>query len=185
MPSTWVYHLCGLLLLASNGAACVATFLLLPGTWVIFGLALLAAWFLPEDAASGLGIGWGEAAVLGVMALLGEITELFGSAAGAKQAGTSRRSVWLSIAGGIGGTVAGLTIGLPVPLIGPIVAGLVGGGLGAFAGAYVGEAWVGRRHAERVGAGRAALVGNIIGRIGKLVISILMLMLATAAYWLT
>jgi uncharacterized protein YqgC (DUF456 family) len=184
MPPTWVYHLCGLLLLAANGAACVATFLLLPGTWVIFGLALLAAWFLPEDPSSGLGFGWGEAALLGLLALLGEITELFGGAAGAKQAGTSRRSVWLSIAGAIGGTVLGLTIGLPLPLIGPIVAGLLGGGFGAFVGAYIGEAWVGRRHAERVASGRAALVGSIIGRVGKLVISVLMLMLATAVYWL-
>lgn len=184
MASTWVYHLCGLLLLAANLAACVATFLMLPGTWVMFALALLAAWFLPEDPLTGLGYGWGEAAWLGGLALLGEAVETFGGAAGAKQAGTSRRSIALALVGALLGTVTGLTVGLPLPIIGPIIAGLIGGGAGAFAGAYLGETWVGRRHAERMASGSAAFTGSIVGRVGKLVISTVMVLLAALMYWL-
>ena len=183
MPSDWVYHVCGVLLVVANVAAWVATFFTLPGTWVIVGLMALAAWFLPESEARTLGVGWGEVAVLGGLAGLGELLEFASGAAGAKKVGASRRSIVLSLVGAAVGSIAGAAVGFPVPIVGPIFAAVFGGGLGAFGGAYVGEAWKGRGHSERITVGKSALVGRVLGTVGKLSIGLLMVVVAATVFW--
>ncbi|MFV0444300.1 MAG: DUF456 family protein [Planctomycetaceae bacterium] len=183
MPSDWVYHSVGLLLLLGNIAACVATFFTLPGTWVIVGLMALAAWFLPEADGRTLGVSWGEVAVLAGLAILGEIIEFASGAAGAKKVGASRRSVALSLIGAAVGSIGGAAVGFPVPIVGPIFAAIFGGGLGAFGGAYLGEAWKGKSHGESLTVGRMAFVGRVLGTVGKLGVGILMVIVATTVYW--
>lgn len=184
MPSDWIYHTVGVLLLVANVAACVATFFTLPGTWVIVGLMALTAYFLPEGTGRTLGVGWGEVAILAVLAGLGEVIEFASGAAGAKKVGASRRSVALSLVGAAVGSIAGAIVGFPVPIFGPILAAVFGGGLGAFGGAYVGEKWKGRGHAESVTVGRMAFVGRVLGTVGKLAVAILMVVVATTVFWL-
>jgi hypothetical protein len=184
MPADWIYHLVGVLLLAANIAACVATFFMLPGTWVIVGLMALAAWFLPEAEGRTLGVGWGEVSILAGLAALGEIIEFASGAAGAKKVGASRRSVALSLIGAAVGSISGAAVGFPVPIVGPILAAIFGGGLGAFGGAYLGEAWKGRAHGERLTVGRMAFVGRVLGTVGKLGVGLLMVVVAGTVYWL-
>jgi uncharacterized protein YqgC (DUF456 family) len=185
MPPDWVYHTVGVLLLVANVAAWVALVFTLPGTWVIAGLMCLAAWFLPEAEGRSLGVGWYEAGVMVALALVGELVEVVGSAAGAKQAGASRRAMALALVGAAVGSIAGAVIGVPVPIVGPIIAALLGGGLGAFAGAYAGEAWKGRLHGDRMTVGRVALVGRLLGSVGKLIVGLVMIVAATVMFWLT
>lgn len=184
MPPDWVYHVAGLLLVVANVAAWIATLFTLPGTWIIVGLAALAAWFLPEADGRSLGVGWWEVAVLAALAVVGEIVELLGGAAGAQQAGASRRSMALALVGASAGSLLGALIGIPIPLVGPLLAALAGGGAGAFAGAYVGEAWKGRRHDDRLLVGRVAFVGRLVGTAGKLGIGLVMVLAAAVMYWL-
>lgn len=185
MPADWVYHLCGVLLLVASGAAWVATFFTLPGTWVIVGLMALAAWFLPEAEGRTLGVTWGEVAVLAGLAALGELLEFISGAAGATKVGASRRSIVLSLVGAAVGSITGAAVGFPVPVIGPIFAAIFGGGLGAFGGAYVGEAWKGRAHGERITAGKSAFVGRVLGTVAKLVVGLLMVVVTGTVYWLS
>lgn len=185
MPPDWVYHVAGVLLLVANAAAWVATIFTLPGTWVIAGLMALAAWFLPEAEGRSLGIGWYEAATIAGLAVLGEVVEFVGGAAGAKKAGASRRAMALALGGAAAGSFIGAIVGVPIPLVGPIIAALAGGGLGAFAGAYMGEAWKGRGHSERITVGQVAMIGRLLGTVGKLVVGLIMVVTAAAMFWLT
>ena len=183
MPPDWVYHLFGIVLVIAHVASWVATLFLLPGNWIIVAVMALVAIFLPEADTRTLGVGWGEVITLAGLAGVGELAEFVSGAAGAKKVGASRRSVALSLIGAVGGSILGAAIGLPVPVVGSVVAALVGGSAGAFGGAYLGEAWKGREHDERVTAGRVAAVGRLLGTVGKLVIGLIMVVIATAMFW--
>jgi hypothetical protein len=179
-PPDWVYYLCGVLLLIGNLAAWVGTLFMLPGNWVIVGLAALSAYFLPEKT-NGLGFGWAFVAVLGGLALLGEFVEFFGSAAKARQHQASRRSLVLSILAAMLFATIGGVLGAPLGLVGGVVLIVVGGAAGAFAGTYIGETWKGRPKNERLAVSRAALFGRLLGTAGKLIIGMAMVMLSGLA----
>lgn len=180
IPPDWVYYLCGVLLLLGNLCAWVGTLFMLPGNWIIVGLAALSAYFLPAQE-DGLGLGWMFVAVLGGLALVGEFLEFFGSASQAKKYGASRRSMVLSILIGMLGAAVGGVAGAPLgPLVGVALI-LVGAGIGAFAGTYLGETWKGRRGAERWAISRAALFGRLFGTAGKLIVGMAMVSLTAMA----
>jgi hypothetical protein len=179
-PPDWVYYLGGILLLVGNLSAWIGTLFMLPGNWLIVAFAALSAYFLPEQAESGLGFGWVFVAILGGLALLGEFLEFFGSAGKARQYGASRRSMVLSILLGMLGAAIGGVVGAPLGLIGVAVI-LVGAGIGAFAGTYVGEMWKGRPGSERWAISRAALFGRLFGTAGKLIVGMAMVALTAMA----
>jgi uncharacterized protein YqgC (DUF456 family) len=80
-----------------------------------------------------------------------------------------------SMAGGLGGVF------IPIPLLGPVIGAVGGGALGAFAGAYAGEAWKGRSDEERLVISRGALVGRLLGTVGKLGLGAVMVAVTTIA----
>ena len=179
-PPDWVYYLCGILLLVGNLSAWVGTLFMLPGNWVIVGLAALSAYFLPEKE-NGLGFSWTFVAILGGLALFGEFVEFFGSAAKARQYHASRRSLVLSILLGMVGATLGGVFGAPIGLVGGVVLIVVGGAAGAFVGTYLGETWKGRPKSERMAVSRAALFGRLFGTAGKLIVGMAMVMLTGLA----
>lgn len=184
VPAFWVYWLGGMLLLLLANAACwIATCFNLPGNWGIVALAALFAVLLPEQE-NGLGMSWWAVGVLAVLAGLGELLELIAGAAGAAKLGASRRSIVLSMFGAMLGSIVGAVIGVPVPIVGPIIAALGGGALGAFAGAYLGETWKGRADQEKLSISKAALIGRLLGTVGKLAAGMVMVVYAAIdSFW--
>lgn len=177
-PPTWVYWLGSLLLLLANIACWVATFVMLPGNWGIVVLAALFAFLLPEQE-NGLGVSWWAVGGVTGLAVVGELVEFAAGAAGAARQGASRRSLALSLIGAMAGSLGGALLGVPIPVVGPIVAALGGGALGAFAGAYLGETWKGRSGDDRLSISKAALVGRLLGTVGKLLVGIAMVAYVT------
>ncbi len=136
----------------------------LPGIPLIFaGIWLTAG----VDGYRHLGPWW-----LLCIALLGAVglgLDLLAGAAGAKRVGASRRAVW----GTLAGTVVGLFFGLPGLLLGP------------FLGAVVGELAAGTGVLRSAHVGIGAWFGLLCGALVKLVVSVTMLVLSAAAWWLS
>ena len=173
-----MYYVWAVMLVVLLGAAWLTTLFVLPGNWMMVGLAALFAWLLP--AADGRGISWTTVAVACGLAALGEVLELAAGAAGAKREGASRRAVVLALAGTVAGSMIGAFVSLPVPVVGPILGAVGGGAAGAFAGAYVGESWKGRDTAQSLAAGRGALIGRLLGTAGKLLAGAVMFVVIAA-----
>lgn len=184
MPPEWVYHLGGVLLVLANGAAWGATFFTLPGNWIIVALMALAAFLLPEAVDGSLGVGWGEVMLLALLAGLGELAEFATGAAIAKKQGGSRRGMIISLGSAAVGSLLGAIVGIPIPFVGTALGALLGGAFGAYAGAYLGESWKGRDVEGRLAVSRAALVGRLMGTVGKLVIGIGMVAASLVMFWL-
>ncbi len=166
-PEVIYYTWTVLLILACIGAWFLTLFTM-PGNWLIVALAAAFAWFYPSPAAHGVSW-WG---VIGLVALagLGEFVEFVAGAAGAAKEGGSRRGMILAIAGAAIGSIAGV-VGVLIPIVGSIVAALGGGAAGAFCGAYLGESWKGEKnHSETLAVSKAALIGRILGTVGKLIV---------------
>ena len=180
MGSFW-YYLCAVLFVLLNVCALASDLFVLPGNWFIVGLTLLFVLFIHSE--SGNGIGWPTFAIVLVLALLGEVVELVAGAAGAAKSGGSRRGMLLAMVGAMAGSMAGGLGGvfIPIPLLGPVIGAVGGGALGAFAGAYAGEAWKGRGEEERLTISRGALVGRLLGTVGKLGIGAVMVAVTTIA----
>ncbi|HEY2253776.1 MAG TPA: DUF456 family protein, partial [Planctomycetaceae bacterium] len=66
---------------------------------------------------------------------------------------------------------------IPVPLIGNLIGAVLGGAVGAFAGAYTGEYWKGKNERERLAIGTAAMIGRVLGTVGKLGIGAIMVVI--------
>ena len=179
-PPDWAYWTFGVVLLFIANTACwLGTIFTLPGNWVIVGLAALCAFFLPEQADSALGFTLLSVVILALLAGLGELIEFLASAAGAAKQGASRRAMALSLAGAAVGSITGAIIGVPVPVVGPIIAAIGGGALGAFGGAYLGEYWKGRANHERLSISTGAMIGRVLGTVGKLIVGAAMVAYAT------
>ena len=135
----------------------------LPGTILVFAGLLLAAW-----AGDFQQVGWPSLVLLGVLAALSYVVDLFAAAFGVRKFGASRRAA----VGAALGTLLGLFFGLPGVVVGP------------FVGALAGEIWA-RRGLE--GAGRAGLgawLGFLLGAVVKLAIVFMMVGLFVAAFWI-
>jgi uncharacterized protein YqgC (DUF456 family) len=126
----------------------------LPGTLLIFGGILLAAW---AEGFSRVGM-WPLIAI-GVIGGLTYFVDLVAAALGAKKLGASKRAM---IGAGLG-TLGGLFLGLPGIIIGP------------FVGAVIGELTVDRDIRKAGKAGVAAWIGFAIGTAVKVSMAFLMI----------
>lgn len=179
-PPEWMYWTFGVvLLLVANLACWVATVFTLPGNWGIVVLAALCAWLLPEPEGWRLGFTWIAVIALTVLAGVGELIEFFAGAAGAAKQGGSRRAMVLALIGAAIGSVVGAMLGVPIPVVGSIIAAIGGGAAGAFAGAYLGEYWKGRASHERLAISTGAMLGRVMGTVGKLAVGAVMVAYAT------
>jgi len=134
----------------------------LPGTILIFGGLLLAAWADHFARVGGLTL-----AVIGVIGAASYGVDFVAAAVGAGRLGASPRAM---IGAGLG-TIAGLFFGLPGIILGP------------FVGAVAGELTVHRDLARAGRAGVAAWIGFVIGMAVKVGLAFLMLAIFAAAFF--
>ena len=133
----------------------------LPGTPLVFGGLLLAAW---ADGFQNVGVG--TVVILAVMTILAFGVDFLSASLGAKRAGASREAVI--------GAALGTLIG--------IFFGFVGIILGPFVGAVTGE-FLARRNLGQAGrAGAATWIGFLLGIGVKLVLAFTMVGIFVLAY---
>jgi len=133
----------------------------LPGTPLIFGGLLLAAW---ADGFQNVGVG--TIVILAAVTILAFGVDFVSASLGAKRAGASREAVI--------GAALGTLIG--------IFFGFVGIILGPFVGAVIGE-FLSRRSLEQAGrVGAATWIGFILGIGVKLVLAFTMVGIFVLAY---
>ncbi|HSN52830.1 MAG TPA: DUF456 domain-containing protein [Woeseiaceae bacterium] len=145
-----------------------------PGIWLMVLVAALIEWSQPGEYLFSQPTLYVSAG----LALLAELLEFLMGAAGARQAGGSKRGAGLAIVGGIVGAVLGTA--LPVPVLGT----LIGASAGAFAGSLLGDRMAGRSMDDSVQAGRGAAIGRFWGTTAKMIIgAVVLVLLAVAAYF--
>jgi hypothetical protein len=151
MPETllWILSI-ALILVGLAGIVLPA----LPGTILVFGGILLAAWTDDFQRVSGWAVG--AVAVLAVLAML---TDYASAMLGAKRAGASRQAV----VGAALGTIAGIFMGLVGVLFMPRV--------GAAAGEYLAR----RQHGQALRVGVATWIGLLLGMLAKFVLAFMMI----------
>jgi uncharacterized protein YqgC (DUF456 family) len=172
-----VYYLLAACLAVLNLGAWATSLFTLPGNWIVVVItALFAAFVHPPH---GEGVSWTVVGVAVGLALLGELVEFAAGAAGAAKHGGRRRGMLLAIGGAMIGSIAGGIVGVPVPVVGSVLGALGGGALGAFCGAYLGETWKGKTGPERMAVSTAALVGRLLGTVGKLAVGVVMVVVIT------
>jgi uncharacterized protein YqgC (DUF456 family) len=146
----------------------------LPGIWLMVLAAALVEWAQPGEYM----FGQATLYVAAGLALLAELLEFLMGAAGARQAGGSKRGAGLAIIGGIVGAVLGTA--LPIPVLGT----LIGASAGAFAGSLLGDRMAGRPMEQSVQAGRGAAIGRFWGTTAKMIIgAVVLVLLAVAAFF--
>lgn len=146
----------------------------LPGTWLMVLTAALVEWQLPDETL----FGWPLLLAAASLALLGEILEFVLGAAGARQAGGSRRGAALAIVGSIVGAIVGTPL-IPIPVVGTIV----GACAGAFAGALLGDIWAGQPLFKSVTSGQGAAIGRFWGTVSKFAIGgVIIVLLGVASF---
>lgn len=173
MSAFWYYTLAVLFILV-NLVALACNLITLPGNWMIVVTTVLFAWLVQPP--TGTGLNWWVVGLVFALAALGEIIEFAAGAAGAAKSGGSRRGMVLSVIGAMAGSIIGAFLGtaIPVPLVGNLIGAVGGGASGAFGGAYLGEYWKGKNENERLNISSAAMVGRVLGTVGKLGIGAIM-----------
>jgi uncharacterized protein YqgC (DUF456 family) len=133
----------------------------IPGTPLVFGGLLIAAWaddFVHVKSTTLI--------ILAVLTVMGFAVDFVAAGLGARGAGASREAV----IGAVVGTFVGLFFGIPGIVLGP------------FFGAVVGE-FIARRSLGQAGrAGMATWIGFILGVGAKLVLAFTMVGIFTIAY---
>jgi uncharacterized protein YqgC (DUF456 family) len=132
----------------------------LPGTALVFGGILLAAWIDDFQRISG----W-TVMISGVLTLIAWGVDLVAGMLGAKRVGASR----LAVFGAAAGTVLGMFTGFVGLLFMPL------------AGAAVGEYFADRNAARAAKVGVATWIGLVIGTVAKVAITFVMVGLLVAA----
>ena len=133
----------------------------LPGTPLVFGGLLLAAW---ADGFQNVGVG--TIVILAAVTILAFGVDFVSASLGAKRAGASREAV----IGAALGTLIGIFFGFVGIIFGP------------FVGAVIGE-FLSRRSLEQAGrVGAATWIGFILGIGVKLVLAFTMVGIFTIAY---
>lgn len=150
---TSLFFLIVALLIVIAGVAGLAV-PILPGAPLLFAGLLLAAW--AENFAY---VGIKTLAILGVLALLTYIADVWATMFGAQRFGASKRAV----VGAIIGTVVGIFFGLPGIIFGP------------FIGAMVGEITARRGIHDAARAGFGATIGVVIGAALKIALAFTMI----------
>lgn len=137
----------------------------IPGTFLIFGNALIYAWL--TDFAE---ITWAFLGVLLLIAILVELIEFFLGAAAAGKYGASKTGMFGAIVGGILGAIWGTGV---VPLIGT----LLGAFAGAFAGAALFEYAVTKDPEKSIRVGFGAFLGSLGGKLTKIAAAVAMVVM--------
>ena len=135
----------------------------IPGVPLVFGGLWLAAWIDDYSKVSGWTLG-----VLGVLTVLAIAVDFVATALGAKKVGASRQA----IAGAMIGTIVGVFFGLPGLLLGP------------FIGAVAGEMAARGDLRQATDVGVATWMGLLFGTIAKLALSLTMVGIFVAAYFI-
>ncbi len=125
-----------------------------PGTAIILAAAILHRFMLGPEK----GLGWPSMLLLVALTLLSYAIDFLGGWLGARRFGATR---WGTL-GAIAGALIGLFFGLPGLLVGPVI------------GALAGEIFGGKRLIDAGRAGWGALLGNLAGMLGKLLIALAM-----------
>jgi uncharacterized protein YqgC (DUF456 family) len=134
----------------------------LPGTWLIFGGLVLAAW---ADGFARVGV-W-PLVVIGLIGAASYFVDFVAAALGARKLGASTRAM----AGAALGTLAGLMFGIPGLIVGP------------FVGAVIGELTMHRDWKRAGRAGVAAWIGFAIGTAVKVGLAFAMIAIFAAAWF--
>jgi uncharacterized protein YqgC (DUF456 family) len=144
----------------------------LPGNWLIVITTVLFAWWWADDKV----FSPYTLVVITLLALLGEVVEFFGGAAGAKKAGAR----FLGSLGAIIGAITGAIIGT---FVFPILGTLIGSCAGAAIGACLLEIAGGRKVEDTINLGIGAGLGHFFGTTAKMALGILIwLIVAVAAF---
>ncbi len=145
----------------------------IPGNWLMVIVTAAFAWLLREHNF----ISVYTLIAITLLAVLGEMLELFGGMGAAKRAGAGFWGSLGAIAGAISGAVLG-TFLIPVPIIGT----LAGSAIGAAAGSAIlsGARGQNRRTTLAVHTG----IGQFIGSSMKLMVGVVIwFVVAVAAFW--
>ena len=113
-----------ILLLVVNLLCLGLLFFALPGNWLIVIITSLFAWWKHDEGVFSIY----TLIAVGILALIGEIIELFAGMGGAKKAGAG----WMAAIGAIGGVIIGAIFGtvlIPIPLLGTLIGGCLGAGM--------------------------------------------------------
>lgn len=136
-----------------------------PGGWMIFLAALVYA-FLTEFSV----IGWVPVVIIGAIALIATVADVFVTGYGARRFGASRAG---TVGGIVGGVVGGL-VGSTVFGVGAII----GLPLGAVAGIYLAERWRRRAldHGEHTSVGRSVrgvTAGYLVSALVEMILGVI------------
>jgi hypothetical protein len=154
------------LLLAAVGTGWCLTLVGLPGNWLIVVAAVVYGLLVPGEWRTAMS--WPAIVLVGGLAAAGELLEFAAGAVGTSQAGGSKRSAALALAGSLAGGLVGALVGIPIPVVGTVLAAVVFAACGAMAGAILGESWKGRKFDEGLIVGKAAFWGRLMGTLGKI-----------------
>jgi len=163
------------LLVIVNGFWWSLTFFSLPGNWLIVLTTWAFAWWRWEQGIFSVF----TLAVITLLAITGEVIELFAGMGGAKKAGAGRRGVLGALLGAVVGAVVG-TFFLPIPFVGTLVGASVGAGIGAWSLELTGN----KKMEESVRLGVGAGLGVLLGTGSKVVIGVIIcVIVAVTAFW--
>jgi hypothetical protein len=160
-----------IILLILMALALLSTIIGMPGTLLIFLLALIYGWLTQFAALNGRTL-----LILLAMAVPAELADQLLGIWAARRYGASARGIVGSL---IGGILGALLLNGPLPIVG----GVIGGFAGAFAGALLVE-----RHVQGDWeSARRAAWGNFVGRAAgimlKLIIGVVMIVLVWQALY--
>ena len=176
----WVYYAAGIGLIVASVAAWIGSFYRWPGNWLVVVLSAASAYFLPEKNGN-LGITWTTVGVLAGVAAFGELIEYFAGRSSGNSGGVHRRSLVITMIGGISGALIGSELPLPIPIVGNSLALLLGILAGVAGGAYFGEVL----YSDRKGLSRlrihTSLLTRVLGTVGKLVAGLTMVAILASA----
>lgn len=158
-------------------AGVVATLLGLPGTVLILAgavvMSAITGWERPE---------WWVLLVLVGLALVAELGDNVLAAAGTKYGGGSAKTGWAAVAGGIAGAILGSFLSPVFSVLGGVLGFVLGvvvvplalAAMGGYLAAYHYELRQGRTPEEARQAGKGALIGKLLGIMGKALLAVIM-----------
>jgi uncharacterized protein len=126
----------------------------IPGAPLILAAAIGHKFYFGADSISYFAL-----SVLVILTILSLVLDFLGSLLGAKKLGAT----WRGMVGAILGAIVGLFFSLPGLILGPII------------GAFLFELLSGREWRESAKAGAGALLGMLIGTVGRVVCCVLMI----------
>jgi uncharacterized protein YqgC (DUF456 family) len=129
----------------------------IPGTTIILAAAVIHRIMLGAEKS----VGWWSIAILALLTLLTYLLDFLSGYFGAKYFGATKWGMF----GAVLGAIVGLFFGIIGLFVGPVI------------GAVAGEFIAGKRMIDAGRAGWGSLLGNLGGMIGKLVISLTMIII--------